>query len=215
MIIRNHSEFFTRKSSFGDIFKIACHHSRRVRFLKVFLPFSALIIMLFFFWFTFFSVPASSDRLILNHEEDGVMRLAMINPKLEGYTRSRKPYWLKAEKAFQDRTRSGMIELLNITAEIPAGKQGSFFIDAQGGVYDNINGYLQLDKPFTVTIKDKMIAQFLDANINLSEGQLKTNQRIDIQYTTGLSLTANALQVREKGQSLYFKGGVHLIVDRR
>ncbi len=143
-----------------------------------------------------------------------MMKLTMLNPKLEGYTRSHEPYWLKAEKAFQDRTRSGVIGLQNITAEALVGKKRRVFLDAQGGVYDNMNGCLQLDKPFTITTNDGMTAQFMAANINLSEGQLNTDQRVNIQRA-GLHLAANALQIRKKGQNMYFHGGVYLILDKQ
>lgn len=169
---------------------------------------------LIFCWFTFFFVPAASDPVILNNEEDGTMKLTMLNPKLEGYTRSQEPYWLKAEKAFQDPAHSGLIGLKNITAEALLGKKRQISLDAQGGVYDNINGYLQLDKPFTITTNDGMVAQFMAADINLSKGRLSTDQRVNIQRA-GLHLAANALQIREKGQSIYFHGGVHLVINKQ
>ncbi|WP_317992505.1 LPS export ABC transporter periplasmic protein LptC [Bartonella gliris] len=214
MAVPNHYELFSTKSSFGDVFKKASRHSRRISILKFFLPLCALATALIFCWFTFFFVPAASDPVILNNEEDGTMKLTMLNPKLEGYTRSQEPYWLKAEKAFQDPAHSGLIGLKNITAEALLGKKRQISLDAQGGVYDNINGYLQLDKPFTITTNDGMVAQFMAADINLSKGRLSTDQRVNIQRA-GLHLAANALQIREKGQSIYFHGGVHLVINKQ
>ncbi|GAA5104434.1 LPS export ABC transporter periplasmic protein LptC [Bartonella jaculi] len=214
MAVHNHYEIFSAKSSLSDVFKKASRHSRRISILKFFLPLSALATAVIFGWFSFFFVPAASDSVILNNEEDGIMKLIMLNPKLEGYTRSHEPYWLKAEKAFQDHTHSGVIGLQNITAKAFVGKQRQVSLDAQGGIYDNINGYLQLDKPFTITTDDGMIARFMAADINLSEGQLSTDQRVNIQRA-GLHLAANALQIREKGQNMYFHGGVHLVIDRQ
>ncbi|WP_455466092.1 LPS export ABC transporter periplasmic protein LptC [Bartonella sp. B39] len=215
MSVNNHYGVFSTKSSFGDVFKKASRHSRRISVLKFFLPILALVIALVFCWFTFFFVPvASDDSVTAGNGEGEIMKLTMLNPKLEGYTRSHEPYWLKAEKAFQDRTRAGVIGLQNITAEALVSKQRRVFLDAQGGMYDNMNGCLQLDKPFTITTSDGTIAQFMAANINLSEGQLKTDKGINIQRA-GFHLTANALQIREKGQNMYFHGGVHLVLDKQ
>ncbi|WP_208433687.1 LPS export ABC transporter periplasmic protein LptC [Bartonella taylorii] len=214
MSIHNHYEGFSTQSSLGDVFRKASRHSRRISILKFFLPLLALVVVLVFCWFTFSFTPVASDPVTLNSEEEGVMKLTMRNPKLEGYTRSHEPYWLKAEEAFQDRTRSGVIGLQNITAEVSVGKQKRVFLDAQGGSYDNINGYLQLDKPFTITTNDGLMAQFIAADINLSEGQLNTKQPVNIQRA-GLHLAANALQIREKGQNIYFHGGVHLVFDKQ
>ncbi len=54
----------------------------------------------------------------------------------------------------------------------------------------------------------------MSASINLSEGQLKTDQRVNIQQA-GLNLAANALQIREKGKNIYFHGGVHLVLQKQ
>ncbi len=214
MSVHNHHADFSMQSSLCDVFKKASRHSRRISVLKFLLPLLALAISLIFCWFIFFFVPVASDPLAVNNEEEGIMKLTMRNPKLEGYTRAHEPYWLKAEEAFQDRTRSGVIGLQNITAEVSVGKQKRVFLDAQGGSYDNMNGYLQLDKPFTITTNDGMIAQFIAADINLSEGQLNTKQPVNIQRA-GLHLAANALQIREKGQNIYFHGGVRLVFDKQ
>ncbi|WP_336278698.1 LPS export ABC transporter periplasmic protein LptC [Bartonella sp. CB175] len=214
MPVRNRYEVFLTKPSFSDIFKKAYRHSRRIRILKIFLPLSALVAAFFFCWFTFFFVPATSDPVILNNEEGGMMKAMMLNPKLEGYTSTYEPYWLKAEKAYQDYTRSGVIGLQNITAEMFLGKQGRIFLDAQGGVYDNINGFLQLDKPFTITTNDGLVARFMEADIDLSGGKLSTNKSVNIQRE-GFYLAANALQIREERQIIHFQGGVHLVLDNQ
>ncbi|WP_455476082.1 LPS export ABC transporter periplasmic protein LptC [Bartonella sp. B17] len=214
MAVHNYYEVSSTKSSFSDIFKKAYRHSRCISLLKIFLPLCALVMALAFCWFTSFFIPAASDTIILNNEEDGMMKLTMLNPKLEGYTRSYEPYWLKAEKAYQDRTRSGVIGLQNITAEAFISQHGQIFLNAQGGIYDNINGRLQLDKPFTITTSDGIVARFMAADINLSEGQLSTNERVNIKRS-GLRLVANALQILEKRQIMYFQGGVHLVIDKQ
>ncbi|GAA5096602.1 LPS export ABC transporter periplasmic protein LptC [Bartonella acomydis] len=214
MSVHNHYKAFSIQSPLADVFKKASRHSRYIGILKFFLPLAALAVALIFCWFTFFWVPTASESMTSNHEEEGITKLTMLNPKLEGYTRSHEPYWLKAEKAFQDRTHSGTIGLQNITAEVFVGKHKRVFLDARGGIYDNTEGYLQLDKPFTIRTNDGMIAQFMTANINLSEGQLNTNQPVNIQRT-GLHLAANALQIRGKGQNIYFHGGVHLVIGQQ
>ncbi|EJF74583.1 LPS export ABC transporter periplasmic protein LptC [Bartonella alsatica] len=214
MSVHNHYQAFSAQSSLGDVFKKASRYSRCINILKFFLLLLALVAALIFCRFTFFLPPVSSELVTLNNEEEGITKLTMLHLQLEGYTRAHEPYWLKAEKAFQDRIRVGTIGLQNITAEALVDKKRRLFLSAQGGFYDNMHGCLQLDKPFTITTNDGMIAQFIAANINLSEGQLNTDQRVNIQRA-GLHLAANALQIREKGQSIYFHGGVHLMIDKQ
>ncbi|EJF80380.1 LPS export ABC transporter periplasmic protein LptC [Bartonella doshiae] len=214
MSVLDHKEFFSTKSSFGDVFKKASRHSQRVSILKFFLPLFVFVIAFVFSWFTFFFTPVASDSVNSNDEGNGITKLTMFNPKLESYTGSRESYWLKAEKVFQDRTHSKIIGLQNITAEALVGKQERVFLNAQEGVYDNTNSCLRLNKPFTITTNDGMIAQFMAAKLNFVEGKLSTDQRIDIQRA-GLHLAANALEIREKGQNIYFHGGVHLVINKK
>ncbi|ALE03278.1 hypothetical protein PU02_0464 [Bartonella ancashensis] len=141
------------------------------------------------------------------------MTLTMSNPRLEGYTSSQQPYWLKAEKAFQNRTHFELVKLQNIIAEVPAGKQGSIFIKAKIASYDGTNGFLQFDEPFTIKTKDGLIAQFVNANVNLLEKNLRTDKPVNIRRP-GLFMTANSLQIREGGQIMHFQNGVHLIFNR-
>ncbi|OPB30386.1 LPS export ABC transporter periplasmic protein LptC [Bartonella sp. WD12.1] len=214
MTMHNYREDFSIKSSSDDIFKKAYHHSCRIRLLKIFLPLVALIIALVFSWFIFFSLYASSGNVVLKSEDDEIVKLIMVNPRLESYTNSHKLYWFEAQEVFQDSIRSEVIGLQGIIAEIPSGKLGPAFLQAQSGTYDHINNHLQLDKPFTIKTQDNMVAQFIAADIDLSEGQLKTDQYVHIKRA-GLSLKANALQIREKGQKIYFQGDVHLVIDKQ
>ncbi|KEC56078.1 LPS export ABC transporter periplasmic protein LptC [Bartonella koehlerae] len=216
MSVHDHSEIFStsEKSLFEDAFSKASRHSRNINILKFLLPLCTLTTALVFCCFTFFFAPAASDLVISKDEESEMMKLTMLNPKLEGYTRFHEPYWVKAEKAFRDRKHSEVIGLQNITAEAFIGKKRRIFLDAQGGNYDSMNGCLQLDKPFRITTNDGMIAQFMAANINLSDGQLNTDKRVNIRRA-GLHLAANALQILEKGQKMYFHNGVHLVLDKQ
>ncbi|WP_407965516.1 LPS export ABC transporter periplasmic protein LptC [Bartonella sp. C271] len=214
MTVHNQYEFFSIESPFSNILKKTYFHSHQVRLLKICLPLLALIIALIFCWFTFFSIFVSFDKVLLNHEEEEIAQLTMLNPRLEGYTNFHKPYRIKAEKAFQDRKFSGIIGLKNITAEVPTEGRGQIFIDAQGGVYDNIKSHLKLDEPFTVTTQDGIIAKFTTAKIDLSKSQFNTDQPLNIQ-SAGFHLMANALQIYEKEQVMYFQKGVRIVLDQK
>ncbi|EJF91039.1 LPS export ABC transporter periplasmic protein LptC [Bartonella tamiae] len=206
------SEIFSANYKTDATFNAARRHSIRVRVLKIILPIAALIIALIFSWFTFLSAPGSVELVVLNDEQNSDGRLTMTDPQLEGYTSANKPYSLKAEKAIQNPSQSGVIELQNITAELPLGERGQAFVEAEGGFYDNINGRLQLNKPFVVKTNDGMIAKLASADVNLATSQVNTNDPVDIQRT-GQRLKANIMQVRENGQVIFFGGGVHLIID--
>ncbi|WP_455477053.1 LPS export ABC transporter periplasmic protein LptC [Bartonella sp. B41] len=214
--MHNYCEVSSTQRSLNDVFKKARHHSRCISVLKFFLPFSALVIVMIFCWFTLFAVPTVFDPVILSNEneEDAMIKLAVLNPKLEGYNNFHEPYLLKAEKIFQDSSKSGIIEMQNVTAEASVGKQERVFLDAQVALYDNVKGHLLLDKPFTITTNNGAVAQFLAADINLLESQLSTSKHVNIQHA-GLHLTANALRIQEKRQIMCFHGDVHLVINKQ
>lgn len=206
------SEIFSASHKSEAVFNAAQRHSVRVRALKFLLPVIAVLIAFVFSWFTFFAAPGSTDVLVVNDDQGNDGRLTMTDPRLEGYTTAKKPYSLKAVKAIQDPTRSGMIELQDITAALPLGERGQAAVKAISAFYDNINGRLQFDKPFEIRTGDGMVAKLKSADVNMSTSQLNTDQPVDIRRG-GQHLKANGLQIRENGQVLFFRSGVSLVID--
>lgn len=193
------------------VFEAAERHSIRIKFLKFILPLIATLIALVFCWFTFFSAPSHGDLVIINGSDaDGM--LTMTQPKLEGYTSSNQRYALSAQKAIQDPSNTGMIELQNISAILPLGGRGEAQVNAEAGFYDNINGRLNLTKPFSVKTSDGVVAKLQNANVNLATSQLTTSDPVDINRG-GQHLKAGSLQISNKGQVLLFHDGVSLVID--
>lgn len=210
--MQDNSGIFSVNKKSDAIFKAAKHHSWRVRILKVGLPIIAIAIAVVFSWFTFFATQGSSNVVIINSDEGSDGKLTMTEPKLEGYTKANKPYSMTALKAIQDPSRSGVIELLGIIAKLPMGDRGEASVDAKGGIYDNVNGRLVLNKPFNVKTNDGLVAKLKSANVNLSTSELETNEPIDIKRG-GQYLKANSLKIQDNGQLLLFKGNVSLVID--
>lgn len=211
---KNNGSVFSVSEKPRSVFIAARRHSKRVHLLKIILPLIAIIIAGVFSWFTFFATSAQQDVIILNTEmsEDG--RMVMTQPKVEGYTKANQPYLMQAGRAIQGSSQNGIIELQNITAKIPMARRGWADVAAIRGFYDNINGRLQLDKPFTVTTSDGTTARLQSANINLETSQIKTTEPIDIKRS-GQHLTADTMQVKDDGSIMVFHGNVRLVIDNQ
>jgi len=202
---------FVRNISDDAAFLAAGRHARRVKFFKRALPLIALLMVAVFSWFTFFVSPPPADILTLNTELDGANKLVMVQPRIEGYNRDRQPYALSALRAIQDPARSGMIELEEITATLPLGERGAAKIQAQGGIFDNINGRMSLPKPFRIETDTGVVADFLSADINIATSQLVSNERIEIRRQ-GELLTAQHLRIIDEGKTFIFEGNVRLLI---
>lgn len=194
-------------------FSRAQKHSRRVRFLKIFLPAAGLALAAVFSWFTFFAAPSNKAAITINSgaEEGRSNRLVMTAPKVEGYTKDNRPYALKAEKAIQDPEKSGIIELQNIAGTVPLGSRGAAQVAAAGAFFDNVNGRLRFDRPLTLRAEDGASARLLSADVNMQSGQLSTDDPVEIKSATQ-NLTASSMRVTESGRVIRFGGRVHIVV---
>lgn len=211
--MKNKSEIFSASRKSNAVFEKAHRHSRRVRFFKLVLPVAAVVLALVFSWFTFFSAPRSTDVVVLNNEEEQDNKLVMTAPKVEGYTSDNKLYSMTAARAVQDPKRTGIIELEDIRAVLPFGERGQALVNAQVGVFDNINGRLELSRPFTVQTSDGMIARLLSADVNIGTSQLTTTDKVEISRENEF-LTANGMRVLDNGQRILFNGRVRLVIGR-
>ncbi|KAA6406108.1 LPS export ABC transporter periplasmic protein LptC [Candidatus Tokpelaia sp.] len=194
-------------------FSHAQKHSRRVRFLKIFLPIMAVIIAAIFSWFTFFADFPGKAVITLNSEEGQSNRLVMTAPKVEGYTKDKRPYAITAQKAIQDPTQSGIIELQMIAGTMPLGNRGNARIEAASAFFDNINGRLQFDRPFTVVTEDGIGAKLLSADVNVQSGQMTTSDPVEINSATQ-NLTAASMRITENGRIIHFGGKVHIVINQ-
>jgi len=202
------------QSSHGAAFMAAQLHSRRVGLLKKTLPLMAIAMAGLFSWFTFFAAPPVADIVTLNMANGESNKLVMMQPKIEGYTRSNQPYDFSARRAIQDPTREGIIELEEIAATMPLGERGSAEIQAQGGIFDNINGRMRLERSFSLKTSDDVEAHFLSADIDISSSQLISNEPVTIRRE-GEHLTAQRLRILEGGEIFIFEGGVKFTIDSK
>lgn len=200
---------FSAQSKKDSLFIAALNNSSRVKFIKILLPIIALIIGIIFMWFTFFATSSNNDIVALN--TSGNDKLVMVSPKIEGYSKDQRPYAFHATRAVQDPQKPGFIELIEISAKMPIGNRAEANLTASGGIYDNINGRMVFDKPFTITTSDGIKANLQSADINIETSQLTTKQPVEI-LRDREHLTANSLSIKDNGQVFLFQGKVKLVI---
>ncbi|RCL00058.1 MAG: lipopolysaccharide export system protein LptC [Candidatus Tokpelaia sp. JSC188] len=205
-------EIFSASPKAISVFMHAYRHSRRVRFLKIVLPTTGIILALVFSWLVLFSLPRSTNSVLLSDEEKQDNKLVMTTPRIEGYTSDNKLYSLTAAKAIQDHGRAEIIEMQHIRAILPFGEEEQAAINAQTGIFNNTNGHLEIPHPFVVENSDGMIARLLSADINIRTNQMTTNNEVAISRENDF-LTANSMHVFDNGQRILFNGKVRLVVS--
>jgi lipopolysaccharide export system protein LptC len=195
----------------ADVFALAGRHSRRVRFLKLGIPIFALLLGGVFALATVFRqgdpVAVTTDGVSLS---DG--RIVMAGPKLDGMTKDKRPYKMRAERAFQDIKKNGIIELEKMTAQLPFGPANTATLSAAKGVYDNIKRKMDLTSEIVLKTSDGMVVKLKTAHIDIANNHLSTSDTVDI-TTPSAKITADSMIVSEGGKRLVFDKRVRLTID--
>lgn len=194
-----------------EVFASAGRHSRRVRILKFAIPGIALLSAALFAGATFFRselpVAVTSDGVSMSNG-----RIVMANPKLDGMTGDKRPYKMQAERAYQEVKKDGLVELENISAELPFGTGTTAQIKAGNGFFDNSASLLDLGKGIELTTNDGMVAKLTSARVDIGKNGLSTSEPVDI-TTDGARITADSMQVSDGGKLLVFEKRVRLVID--
>jgi lipopolysaccharide export system protein LptC len=195
----------------NDAFAGALRHSRRVRFFKIALPLVAGVIAMGFAGYSWLLSPAGiSIDLDATAIRDG--KLVMANPRMSGFTKDNLPYALNAARAIQDLSRTGGIALEEIDAKFPIAADKWAQVRADSGVYDDAGNTLAITSPVTFRTSDGLTARLRSAQVDIAAGELKTSDPVRIEQE-GAVITADSLDVRDKGKVFVFENRVRMTLD--
>lgn len=194
-----------------DAFVRAQRHSRRVRWLKVWLPALAVAGVIGFVGWSYVSIPTVAGISI---EGAGISdgKLVMANPKLDGFTRDKLPYTMTALRAVQDLKDTNMVRLEGIDAKLPVDPKNSAKVVAKSGIYDNAKNTLVFDSPMTVTTTDGMTARLNSASIDMNAGSMSTGDPVEI-LLNGSRITALSMNMADNGRVIVFENRVRVDLE--
>lgn len=191
----------------------AVRHSRRVRFFKIALPLVSVAIAAGFAGYSWLLSPASVAIVVDSSAvRDG--KIVMANPKMSGFTSDNLPYAMNAARAVQELSRTGGIELEEIDAKIPIASDKWAKIVAKTGVYDDESNSLRITSPMTIETSDGLTATLGPSEVDISAGKMRSPNPIRIEQN-GATITANGLEVLDKGTVFVFEDKVRVQVDPR
>lgn len=193
-------------------YRRARRHSRLVRLLKIGLPLTGCLIIAGIVGFVMLpgtSVPSVDMSGV--GVKDG--KLVMANPKLDGQTKAKLPYNMKAARAIQDLSNTNIISLEEIDAKFALNSDVMAEIDAESGVFDNANNTLDINSPLNVKTSSGMVAKLKSAQVDLKAGNLKTQDPVDIDMN-GSHIAADSLTVTDQGKVLVFEKRVRVTITK-
>lgn len=198
-------------TSRADAFDLAARHSRRVRFFKRALPTAAVALAALFGGYSYLSAPPS-----LQVKAEGAAfsegKLVMAKPQLSGFTRDNLPYSMIADRAVQDPSNQGVVELHGIDADLPISAENVAKVDAARGVYDREGNTLNLTEQVTVTTSDGMVARLKSAYLDMGSGAMKTDEPVEITLD-GSKITSDSMSMLENGKVVVFEKRVRMNID--
>lgn len=195
-----------------QIFQKAQRHSRRVSILKYALPIIGVALTAGFAFYSYSVTPPAS---VIKADQSAVAKdgkLVMAAPKMEGFTKDNRPYSMTAERAFQDLTQMGLIELEKLSASLPYTGEATASLSAEKGFYNRDKNTLELKDGLSVKTSDGMAAKLESAFVNVAEGSITSNAPVAIELN-GAKVQADQMQVKERGKILVFDKGVKLVLE--
>jgi lipopolysaccharide export system protein LptC len=192
-------------------FRRALSHSRRVRLLKIALPLAGLAIVGVFVVYSYLSVPGNVS-FDVSESAYANGKLVMANPKLDGYTKEKRPYSMSAMRALQHVDDAAVVELEGLDAKLPVGSDRIATIGAERGIYDRENNTLKITSPVTVKTSDGILAKLKSANLDILKGILRTTAPLSISMK-GVRIEASSMRVLDNGHVLLFDKHVKLRLD--
>ena len=193
-------------------YNLAKRHSRHVRILKRVLPMCAVLIALLFVLSAGLSFSPISE-VSIDKAELRQGKLVMERPKMAGFDKNNRPYDVKAQKAIQDLTKPGTVELEVIDARLPMDTSSYADLDAQSGVYDTSTEKLLLRD--TVSIKGARGMDFLlkDADIDIRTGSMQSDKPVKV-TSPNTQISAESIKVEDNGRRILFKDRVKMTIIR-
>lgn len=193
-------------------YRAARTHSGLVRAAKLALPTIAVLVAIVSVGYVWLSNVAPDVNVDLSGASIRDGKLVMANPKLDGFTAEGKPYSVRAARAIQDLTGGKAIDLERIQAVMPMGKDMTATIEAPTGAYDSEANTLDVTKTLSIATTDGKRADFGTAAIDLAGGNLSTDDPVRISMP-GAELTADSMQVEDRGKRMLFEKSVKLVVQ--
>ncbi|MEM9733517.1 MAG: LPS export ABC transporter periplasmic protein LptC [Pseudomonadota bacterium] len=193
-------------------FRAARRHSGLVKTLKFVLPTCAFLIVGTFGTMSALNfVPGIENIEGTLGLENG--QLVMDKPKMAGFDKNERAYEVQAQRAIQDLSKPGIVELESIDATLPLGATGFADVEAGAGTYDTKNEWLSLRDNVAVQGARGMNISLEEANIDMKSGVLVSSKPVTVDSDDG-TVTADSVTVFDEGKRILFKNRVKMTITR-
>jgi lipopolysaccharide export system protein LptC len=199
-------------SNRDNAFAIALRNSRRVRFLRRFIPVSCLGV---FFgpiaWGIISPFASTAPEVKMGSISVSGSKVTMEAPKLSGFKRDQKSYEVTAAQAIQDLKVPSVVELNKLVARMEQEKNSFARLSSDWGRMDQTADRLDLKGNVRVRTDSGYEVDMLSAVINMKSGDVTSTEPVKVRSKSA-TISADSVDVRDNGKLVVFQGRVHSVL---
>jgi len=191
----------------------ARRHSRNVRFMRRAVPAVLVLTMLGLVAANYLNpsrwlqIPTQFGTLVISGS-----KITMEAPRLAGYTKDQREYYVTAEAASQDTKAPSIVELKKISARIDMEDKSRVTLTAVDGVYDTKADLLTLGQEIIINSTAGYFGRLTEAKVEIKKGHILSEQPVQLKMPQG-TLNADRLEVTETGAVIRFDGSVVMTLN--
>jgi len=191
-------------------FQAAARHSRRVRRLRLALPAIGASAIFGIIVMSRLGLP---DELDLSVAQLSVTRNAIImdKPRLTGFDADQRAYTVSADRAVQALANPQAVQLEKIEAELRVVGQGTTWVRAAAGDYDNAAGKLQLRGGIALESSEGYALEMQSADIDFKAGSMSSPHPVRATYR-GSETVGRSMAVSRGGRVIVLEGDVRTLL---
>ncbi len=194
-------------------FRNARSHSRMVRFLRIAIPVTIIVVLVGAFLVSYFNparmlkgLPVNLDNLVVSGT-----KITMEKPRLSGFTKDQRAYEFVAEAAAQDLTKPDFVELRKIDAKVQMEDKSTMKMTAATGLYDTKKETLKLEQQILLSSDTGYKGRLTEALIDVRTGNVVSEKPVELEMLQGI-LNAKRLEIINSGDVIRFENGVAMTV---
>jgi len=192
------------RGDFERSYRAALRHSRRVRWLRIFVPAGIAAVLLSVAAINYmppiggFRLPGELGRLVIHGT-----KITMQQPRLTGYTIDSRAYEFSADAAAQDITKPNLVELHRLHAKMEMQDNSTVEMSAASGVYDVKTEMLKLNDNIELVSSTGYEGRLSEATIDVRKGNVVSDKPVWVKLLDGV-LNAKGLDIADKGSVIRF-----------